>query len=240
MELVLDNISVKYKNASVNSLENFSLTIREGAKHGIFGANGAGKSTLMKVICQVIAPTSGSISYFEQEKKIDELKKIKQNIGYVPQEFAFYEDLTIIQNARYFGTMFNLPQEIIETRCKDLIAKLDLSDHQKKKVKTFSGGMKRKVNLILALLHNPSVLVLDEPTVGIDVFSKHDILNYLNDLHATGCTIIYTSHQMNESQSFCDNFTLLYKGKNVVTGNLEEVLTHQNATDLESILLKSK
>jgi ABC-2 type transport system ATP-binding protein len=136
--------------------------------------------------------------------------------------------------------MFNLDKELIREKYEELTHRFGLENHLKKKVKTFSGGMKRKVNLILGLLHNPKILVLDEPIVGIDVRSKVEILNYLNEIHQQGITIIYTSHQMNESQSFCENFTLLDCGKNLITGNLEEVLKHQGKTDLESILLDLK
>lgn len=237
MKVSIQNISHKYKGSELNSLSNLSLDIEEGTKHGIFGANGAGKSTLIKIICNVMLPSEGSVKFFKNDLEIRNQTEVKESIGYVPQEFAFYEELTVWQNVKYFGAMFNLKTQEIKTSYKELISLFGLEEHQNKKVKTFSGGMKRKVNLILGLLHKPSILVLDEPIVGIDVHSKNEILNYLNTLYNKGVTIIYTSHQMNESQSFCDNFTLLNGGENIVTGNLKEVLKHQDKKDLESILL---
>jgi len=237
MKISIQNINHKYKGAETNCLSNLSLDIVEGSKHGIFGANGAGKSTLIKMICNVMKPTIGEVKFYKDNIELTNSIEIKASVGYVPQEFAFYEELTVWQNVKYFGAMFNLSLQEIKTSYEDLILLFGLVEHQKKKVKTFSGGMKRKVNLILGLLHKPQVLVLDEPIVGIDVHSKNDILNYLNTLNEKGVTLIYTSHQMNESQSFCDRFTLLNEGENIVTGNLNKVLKHQNKKDLEAILL---
>lgn len=237
MDLFINHISHTYKNANHKSLTNISLNIPKGSKHGIFGANGAGKSTLLKLMCNVMLPSEGSMTFVIDNETITDTTKIKQSIGYVPQDFAFYEELTIWQNIKYFGIMFNLKIEAIRLKYDHLIDTFGLTAHTSKKLKALSGGMKRKVNLMLGLIHNPHVLILDEPIVGIDVHSKNDILDYLNKLNKEGITIVYTSHQMNESQSFCNNFTLLDKGKNVVTGDLKEVLRHQNKPNLESILL---
>tara|TARA_B110000285_G_scaffold119810_1_gene135567 strand:+ start:4796 stop:5515 length:720 start_codon:yes stop_codon:yes gene_type:complete len=237
MNISVDNISHSYKDADRLSIDQLSLKIKSGTKHGIFGSNGAGKSTLIKIICNVISPSSGTVVFNEKGNDLNDKVEVKQSIGYVPQDFAFYEELTLLQNAKYFGTMFNLTDIEIQEQYQYLVSIFGLKNDQKKKISSFSGGMKRKVNLILGLLHNPQILILDEPIVGIDVHSKNDILNYLNELHQLGKTIIYTSHQMNESQSFCENFTLLHEGRNIVTGNLEEVLQHQNKKNLEAILL---
>ena len=237
MDLFINNISHNYKNASSKSLTNITFNIPKGSKHGIFGANGAGKSTLLKLMCNVMLPSEGSMTFVSKNETISDKIKIKQSIGYVPQDFAFYEELTIWQNIKYFGIMFNLTNDIIKQKYDDLIQIFGLTPHTNKKLKVLSGGMKRKVNLMLGLIHDPKVIILDEPIVGIDVHSKNDILDYLNKLNTEGVTIIYTSHQMNESQSFCNSFTLLDKGKNIVTGDLKEVLNHQNKPNLESILL---
>ena len=236
MNISINQISYQYKQAESLSLDNISVDIKSGSKHGIFGANGAGKSTLIKAICNVIQPNVGTIQFSDKGEIIPK-ELIKQMIGYVPQDFAFYEELTIWNNIKYFGVMFNLPDKVIKERYDEFMELFALTNFSKKRIKTFSGGMKRKVNLMLGLLHNPSLIVLDEPIVGIDVHSKSEILNYLNGLHQSGKTIIYTSHQMNESQSFCDNFTLIDNGKSIVTGNLLEILDHQGKKDLESILL---
>lgn len=237
MDISINNISHHYKTAPKQSLTNLNFTIIKGSKHGVFGANGAGKSTFLKLVCNVMLPTEGSIEFSDQNTIVSDRNIIKQSIGYVPQEFAFYEELTIWQNISYFGTMFNLTDHLIKERYTELITTFGLTQHINKKLKSLSGGMKRKVNLMLGLIHKPKVLILDEPIVGIDVHSKNDILQYINQLNTKGVTIIYTSHQMNESQSFCDNFTLLDNGRNIVTGDLTEVLSHQNKPNLESILL---
>jgi ABC-2 type transport system ATP-binding protein len=237
MDLYINNISYKYKNSNQKSLTNITFNVTKGSKHGIFGANGAGKSTLLKLICSVMLPTEGNVKFIRNEETISDKNEIKQFIGYVPQDFAFYEELTIWQNIKYFGIMFNIKADAIKQKYENLIQTFGLTQHTNKKLKSLSGGMKRKVNLMLGLIHDPKIIILDEPIVGIDIHSKNDILGYLNKLNSEGVTIIYTSHQMNESQSFCNNFTLLDKGENIVTGNLKEVLKHQNKPNLESILL---
>lgn len=239
MNITISDISFKYKNASIEALQHLSLSIKKGEKHGIFGSNGAGKSTLIKLICQVLQPQKGNIVFSNESGPLASSSVIKQNIGYVPQDLAFYEELNLIQNIEYYGVMYNLSNDLIQERSKDLIHLLGLLEKKNLKLKKLSGGMKRKVNLLLALLHDPEIIILDEPTVGIDVFSKNEIIKHLNYLNEVkGKTIIYTSHEMSESQNFCSNFTLLDLGKVLVSGNLEDVLHHQQQPNLEAVLIQ--
>ena len=194
------------------SLNNVSLNINEGQIFGLLGPNGAGKTTLISMLCGLVKPTSGHF-------KIDGLdyqhnsSKIKKIIGVVPQEYAIYPTLTARENLHYFGSMYglkgsDLKDKVIETL--DLLGLLKFADKQ---VQTFSGGMKRRVNLIAGILHKPKVLFLDEPTVGVDVHSKTAIIDYLKVLNESDTTIIYTSHHLAEAEDLCTNIAILDQGQ---------------------------
>jgi ABC-2 type transport system ATP-binding protein len=236
-EININKLSKKYKNATSFSLIDINFKILAGSTHGILGSNGAGKSTLIKIICDVLIPTNGTVDFLDSENQKIKREEIKSIIGYVPQDFAFFDELSIKQNFIYFGTMYNLQKAEIINKYEEMIHFLKLEDHQQKKIKLFSGGMKRKVNLALGLLHNPEVIILDEPTVGIDIRSKADIIDHLKQLNHQGKTIIYTSHQMKEAQDFCSHVSLFNEGKMIVSDKMENVLQKMNQEDLESLLL---
>jgi ABC-2 type transport system ATP-binding protein len=208
----IETLSKKYKNAEMYSLNNVSLDINEGHIFGLLGPNGAGKTTLISMLCGLIKPTSGqfTINGLNYTQHASTIKKI---IGVVPQEYALYPTLTARENLHYFGSMYglkgaDLKDKVIETL--DLLGLLRFAD---KRIETFSGGMKRRVNLIAGILHHPKVLFLDEPTVGVDVHSKNAILDYLKLLNQNGTTIIYTSHHLAEAEHFCTNIAILDRGK---------------------------
>jgi len=194
------------------SLNNVSLNINEGQIFGLLGPNGAGKTTLISMLCGLVKPTSGhfTIDGLDYQHHSSKIKKI---IGVVPQEYALYPTLTARENLLYFGSMYglkgsDLKDKVIETL--DLLGLLKFADKQ---VQTFSGGMKRRVNLIAGILHNPKVLFLDEPTVGVDVHSKKAIIDYLKVLNQNGTTIIYTSHHLAEAEDFCSQIAILDQGQ---------------------------
>jgi ABC-2 type transport system ATP-binding protein len=208
----IESLSKKYKNAEMYSLNNVSLNINEGQIFGLLGPNGAGKTTLISMLCGLVKPTSGhfTIDGLDYQHHSSKIKKI---IGVVPQEYALYPTLTARENLLYFGSMYglkgsDLKDKVIETL--DLLGLLKFADKQ---VQTFSGGMKRRVNLIAGILHNPKVLFLDEPTVGVDVHSKKAIIDYLKVLNQNGTTIIYTSHHLAEAEDFCSQIAILDQGQ---------------------------
>lgn len=208
----IESLSKKYKEAEMLSLNNVSLEINEGEIFGLLGPNGAGKTTLISMLCGLIKPTSGhfTIDGLDYQHRASKIKKI---IGVVPQEYALYPTLTARENLQYFGSMYglkgaDLKDKVIETL--DLLGLLKFADKQ---VQTFSGGMKRRVNLIAGILHNPKVLFLDEPTVGVDVHSKTAIIDYLKVLNQNGTTIIYTSHHLAEAEDFCTQIAILDQGQ---------------------------
>lgn len=233
----IESLSKKYKDADQFSLNNVSLAINEGEIFGLLGPNGAGKTTLISMLCGLVKPTSGHFT-IDDLNYADHSSKIKKIIGVVPQEYALYPTLTARENLHYFGSMYglkgsDLKDKVIETL--DLLGLLKFAD---KRVETFSGGMKRRVNLIAGILHKPKVLFLDEPTVGVDVHSKNAIIEYLKVLNQNGTTIIYTSHHLAEAEDFCSNIAILDQGQ-IYAQNTPSILIEstKDARNLEDVFI---
>jgi len=230
-------VSKKYKNADQESLKNLSVQIPIHSKFGILGPNGAGKTTLISILCGIIEPTHGRVDYFINNEKITPFL-LKYKIGYVPQEYAFYEELTPLQNLSYFGAFYNLSKQEIKTKSDVLLSVLGLESVTNKRIKTFSGGMKRRVNLAIGLIHDPEILFLDEPTVGVDAQSKFAIIKFLENLNKSGTTIIYTSHHLSEAENFCSHIALIDKGKLVANNLLGDLIEQNQAANLEDLFIK--
>lgn len=233
----IQQLSKKYKTADFFSVSNLDLEIIEGAIFGLLGPNGAGKTTLISMLCSLIKPTSGtfSINGLTYAKNKNELKQL---IGIVPQEYALYPSLTAFENLTYYGSMYGLKGKYLKSQINESLEKLGLSKFSNKKIETFSGGMKRRVNLIGSILHHPKVLFLDEPTVGVDVQSKNVIIEHLQGLNKKGTTIIYTSHHLNEAEHFCDKVAIIDHGRLIIQGKPEDLIAKQeNAHHLEDVFL---
>lgn len=233
----INQLYKKYKEADFFSVNDLSLDIAENEIFGILGPNGAGKTTLISMLCGLVKPTSGNftIASYSYDKKAATIKKI---IGVVPQEYALYPTLTARENLLYFGSMYGLKGKELRNKVDNALEHLGLLKFANKKIDTFSGGMKRRVNLIAGILHNPKVLFLDEPTVGVDVHSKNVIIDYLKDLNAKGTTIIYTSHHLTEAQDFCTKIAIIDKGKIYAEGTPKNLIHHtEGAHNLEDVFI---
>ncbi|WP_273565349.1 ABC transporter ATP-binding protein [Maribacter halichondriae] len=233
----ITQLSKKYKGAEDYSVHNLDLAIQEKEVFGLLGPNGAGKTTLISMLSSLLKPTSGSFS-------IDGLTyhknnaQLKQLIGIVPQEYALYPSLTAYENLHYFGSMYGLKGNSLKENIQQHLETLGLSQFTHKKIANFSGGMKRRINLIASILHKPKVLFLDEPTVGVDVQSKNVIIDYLKQLNTDGTTILYTSHHLNEAEHFCTRVAIIDLGKIVCKGKPAELIAQQKgAKNLEEIFL---
>ena len=235
--LQLDRLTKRYRNAEVDSLKDVSFSIYKGEKFGILGPNGAGKTTLISILCGILPQTSGKYSFYRDNKELRPFD-IKQCLGFVPQEYAFYEELTPVQNMNYFGALYNLSKQDIKTRTDEIFAVLGLCKIANKKVKIFSGGMKRRMNLAIGILHKPEMLFLDEPTVGSDVQSKHAMIEYLKKINQEGTTIVYSSHLMAEAESLCDRIAFINQGKLIVCDHISELLQKHKAPDLETLFIQ--
>ena len=189
------------------------------------------------MICGLLKPTSGSIDIdglnFQNNKR-----EIQFLIGVAPQEYALYPTLTAYENLMYFGAMYGLKGKDLKNKIQQALQDLGLLKFSKKKVKNFSGGMKRRLNLLAGILHDPKILFLDEPTVGVDVQSKNVIIEHLKKMNANGTTIIYTSHHMVEAQYFCDRVAIIDNGKIIAKGTPKELIdTVEDARRLEDVYL---
>jgi len=233
----IQSLSKKYKDADFYSVNALSLTVDKGEIFGLLGPNGAGKTTLISMLCGLVKPTSGSFTIQGLSYKNDAYA-IKNTIGVVPQEYALYPTLTARENLMYFGSMYGLKGANLKQKINDAIDYLGLIKFADKRIETFSGGMKRRINLIAGMLHEPTVLFLDEPTVGVDVHSKNVIIDYLKQVNSSGTTIIYTSHHLAEAQDLCSQIAIIDSGLILIKGTPERIieLTH-NAHTLEDVFL---
>lgn len=233
----VQNLSHQYKGAENPLMQKLNLAVKEGQSFGLFGPNGAGKTTLMSLITGVIKPQAGSVKLLGLNMETHQ-KEVRHQFGYVPQSLSFYDELTPIQNLEYFGAMMGLSRKQIRERGDELLQVLGLEKVGSKPVKEFSGGMKRRVNLAIGVLHQPKILFLDEPTVGVDVQTRHAIIQYLKELNANGTTLFYTSHHLSEAQELCNEIALIDNGEILVKDSLETILKNHRETTLENLFLK--
>jgi ABC-2 type transport system ATP-binding protein len=236
--LHIQKLSKKYKGADYFSVSNLDLDILKGEIFGVLGPNGAGKTTLISMLCSLIKPTSGTFTINNLDY-INNKKELKQLIGIVPQEYALYPSLTAYENLSYFGSMYGLQGKILKKSIHLYLEKMGLLEFANKKIEIFSGGMKRRINLIASVLHQPKILFLDEPTVGVDVQSKNVIIDHLKQLNKGGTTIVYTSHHLNEAEHFCSRVAIIDNGKIILKGTPKElILSNEKAHNLEDVFIR--
>jgi ABC-2 type transport system ATP-binding protein len=232
--ITISHLSFQYHENSGVSFNDFNLSIFEGERFGLFGPNGAGKSTLMSLMTGLLKPAKGTVMLFNEDIHATCTRKL---FGFVPQDFSLYEELSPVENLQFFGAWAGLTKTEIKKRIAELLDILGLTDVQHKAVKTFSGGMKRRVNLAIGVLHKPRILFLDEPTVGVDIQTRHAIVEYLKQLNNAGMTLVYTSHQLTEAESLCNRVALIDNGKMIACNDIPDLLTSHHEEDLESLFL---
>ena len=199
-----------------------SLEIKEGEIFGLLGPNGAGKSTTMNMICSLLKPTAGEVELFGYNIKTD-VRKIKPLIGYIPQDLAIYGNLKAWENVELFTSLYDIKGKELKSAIDEALEFVELSDKRDAFAKTFSGGMKRRLNIACALGHKPKLLIFDEPTVGIDPQSRNFILDKIKKANKNGTTVIYTSHYMEEVEVLCDRVAIMDNGKIIACGTKEEI-----------------
>jgi ABC-2 type transport system ATP-binding protein len=214
----------------------FNLEIGAGQRFGLFGPNGAGKTTLMNLMTGLLVADRGSIRLFGKEMK-KHSKSVNSLFGLVPQDYSFYDELSPVENLSFFGAWTGMSGAAIRKRTGELLNILGLSDVRDKKVLHFSGGMKRRVNLAIGVIHKPRLLFLDEPTVGVDVQTRHAIIDYLKQLNEEGTTLVYTSHQLSEAEELCDRVALIDQGRIIVHDDLDNLLSVHRQDGLEGLFL---
>ena len=223
MEKVLDVRHLTKTYGKKNALKDISFSVNAGTCFGLLGPNGAGKSTTMKILTGIMDADNGTVIVLGQDTKKNTLA-VKKTIGYVPQSITLYEDLNAYDNLAFFGQMYDVKGIILHERITKVLTQTGLLDRAKDKVKEYSGGMKRRINIAAALLHNPKILILDEPTVGIDPQSRNHIFDMIRELKEDGVTIIYSTHYMEEVETLCDEIAIIDNGRIITQGNLKELL----------------
>ncbi len=223
--------------ATSNALDGLSLRFKPGIIAGILGPNGAGKTTAIGVLCGIIPANSG-IAQVQGFDVVRDKTAIQKKIGVVPQLTALFPQLTGYENLEYIGRLYRIPGPELRSRIVKMMDRLGLAAHQHKRTQHYSGGMKRRTNIIAGLLHEPEILILDEPTAGVDVQSRALILDFLKEYNASGKTILYTSHLLEEAQRICDDVAIIDQGKLIVQGSPDALIRQtQNSKNLEDVFL---
>lgn len=231
----MDGLIKKYDNKPV--VDNLTLEIQEGEIFGLLGPNGAGKSTTMNMICSLLKPTAGNIELFGMDIKKD-INKIKPLIGYIPQDLAIYGNLKAWENVELFTSLYHIKGKELKKAIDEALDFVELTDRRNSYAKTFSGGMKRRLNIACALGHKPKLLIFDEPTVGIDPQSRNFILEKIKEANNDGTTVIYTSHYMEEIEAICTRIAIMDNGKIVAIGTKDELKNMVRRTADEDISLE--
>ncbi len=236
--ITVSDLEKSYKGNPDMILKGINLRIEEGEFFGLLGPNAAGKTTLISIICGLLNINSGSVMV----KNIDITKhyrRLNNIIGLIPQEIALYPTLTVKENIQFFGQMHGLTGKSLDESVERYIEVVKLEQHANKRIANCSGGIKRRANLIAGLIHNPEIIFLDEPTLGVDAQSMCLIYDYLNQLNGTGKTIIYTTHYMKEAENLCNRVTIIDDGKIIAIGTPTELIEkNEGCTDLGQVFLK--
>jgi ABC-2 type transport system ATP-binding protein len=232
----IENLGFRYPGNDHVSFSGLNLQVAKGERFGLFGPNGAGKTTLMNLMTGVLKANTGSVKLSGKDVNTSD-KAPNRLFGFVPQDFSFYQELSPAENLEFFGAWAGLNKTQIAQRTDELLNILGLEDVRNKAVGKFSGGMKRRVNLAIGVIHSPEIIFLDEPTVGVDVHTRHAIMDYLQTLNNNGTTLIYTSHQLSEAEDLCKHIAFIDAGKIIAEGDIDTVLQEHRHKTLEELFI---
>jgi len=235
IEIVVKDLVKNF--GDVTAVNGLNLEIKKGEMFGFLGPNGAGKTTTISILCGQLEPSSGSAHYGEYDVGKDMLK-IKERIGVCPQESAAFKFLSGKENIELFGTLHGLEKDILKERVTELLTQADFTEAAKRKTKGYSGGMMRQLNLLMALISDPEIVFLDEPTVGMDARARRRTWEYIGALKDQGKTVILTTHYIEEAQSLSDRVGIIDYGELVDLGSPKELMEKHESKDLEDVFLK--
>ncbi len=233
MDSVVEVTDVNHQFGKFTALDRINVNVRRGEIIGFLGPSGSGKTTLVRAIVGMFKPTSGKIKVLGKDMPT---LSIVDHIGYMAQSDALYEDLNAYDNLFFFGALYNLKGNEAKRRAEEVLSLVLLKEHAKRSVRTYSGGMKRRLSLAIALLHNPELLILDEPTVGIDPVLRKQFWDEFLRLRAKGTTIIITTHVMDEAEH-CDRLALIRNGNIIASGTPDELKKSSGQTTIEGAFL---
>jgi len=241
----IEALGFTHPGQSIPIFSGLDLKIAAGESFGLFGPNGAGKTTLMNLMTGLFFPQQGRIRILgalinrnSKDPKDRSHRSINSFFGFIPQDFSFYEELSPVQNLAFFGAWSGLRKQAVAKRTAELLDIMGLTEVRHRQAHEFSGGMKRRLNLAIGMIHQPEILFLDEPTVGVDVQTRVAIINYLKELNKKGTTLIYTSHQLKEAEDLCDRIAMIDEGKIIAHDDLSNLLAAHRQGGLEGLFLK--
>lgn len=233
--ITVEGLSKQYDG--FRAVDDVSLDIKRGEIFGLLGPNGAGKSTIISILCCLLEPTAGRVTIdgFDVVKNTTDIKKI---IGVVPQEISLYYTLTARENLAFYAKIYGLSGNAMKNRIETLLDMVGLTDRADDRLEDYSGGMKRRINIAVALLHNPKILFLDEPSTGVDPQSRKRIYDTIRDLNRQGMTVLLTTHQMEDAEKLCHRIAIVDKGKLIALDTLEGLLKMVGETDIIQVSAK--
>jgi ABC-2 type transport system ATP-binding protein len=235
MAITIKNLTKKFEDTT--AVDSINLTIRKGELFGLLGPNGAGKTTTINILCGLLKPTSGSVEVAGYSVQKDP-ERVKEIIGVCPQDTAVYPFLTGRENVELFGRLHSMSKEQLKQTTEDLLEKLSLTQDSKKRLGKYSGGMKRRINLAMALVHNPEIAFLDEPTVAMDPQSRHAVWEFIKELKQRRKTVILTTHYMEEAEFLCDRVGIIDHGRIIALDSPKELMNKYHAKNLEDVFIQ--
>lgn len=236
--LSADKLEFCYPGTTVKALDGLTLSVPKGQVFGLLGPNGAGKTTAISIMCTLLRANSGELLLCGLDVRT-RTKQARQLIGLVPQDIALYPTLSGRENLHYFGRLHGLSGVDLKQRAQDCLALVGLLEHAERRVETYSGGMKRRANLAVGVIHRPQLLFLDEPTVGIDAQSRNMILENLMEFKRAGMTMVYTTHYMEEAQQLCGRIAIVDRGQVIAEGEPQQLVdAHPDCHNLEELFLQ--
>jgi len=229
------NLTKEFKN--FKAVDEVSFDVEEGEIFGLLGPNGAGKTTIIRVIATVLAPTSGTAEVlgFDVVKNSEEVRK---NIGVLTTDLGVYERFSGRENLRYFGELYGLSENILEERINELSNLLEMQDFIDRKAGKYSTGMKQKLAIARSVIHNPKIIIFDEPTAGLDVLASQTVLNFMRRAKRPGGCVIFSTHQMHDAEKLCDRVVIIHKGKAIANGTVEALKNKTDSVYLEDVFMK--
>lgn len=232
----INNLSKSY--GSLKAVDNLNLTINKGEIFGLLGPNGAGKSTTIQILSSLQSFDQGEVLINGKCLK-ENFKESKKLIGVVPQEISLYEDFSAYDNLLFWGGINGVSKSVLKSRIDNILELIGLSNRKNDLIKTYSGGMKRRINIAAALLHNPKILFMDEPTTGVDPQSRNKIFDIIETLNKQGITIVYTTHYMEEVERLCNTIAIIDSGKIIAKGSKEELQRKCNLNETVILAVKN-
>ncbi len=228
---MLSVVQISKHFGQIQAVDNVSFEVQPGEVYGLLGPNGAGKSTAIRCVSGLAQPDEGEV-LINGFSIHSEPIKAKQELGLVPQDLALYQDLTAIDNLNFWGQAYGLKGTLLKQRIETVLAQVGLQSRAKEPVKNFSGGMKRRLNFACGIIHSPKLLLLDEPTVGVDPQSREHLLSAIEGLKTDGTAVLYTTHYMQEAERLCDRVAIIDHGKIIAQGSVNELRQQMGEKDL--------